>query len=81
MDLLDFQKSLKVSGKEATLLRVVDENVRRENLLVVKLSERTGLVYNGVNIGLPLYRKGFSNPVVCLWIPRLQSDMVPAFAD
>jgi hypothetical protein len=55
MDLLDLQKSLEVWRKEMAFLRIVNENIRRKDLLVLKLTERANLIHHGINIGLPFH--------------------------
>ena len=66
MDLLHLQKSLQVWRKETAFLRVMDEDIRRKNLLVFKLTERTHLVHHSVNIGLILNREGLADPMLDL---------------
>src|SRR4030042_6156970 len=62
-------------------LWIMDEDIGRKDLFVFKLTEGTRLVHHRINIGFILYGKGFSNPMLDLWISCFQNDMLPVFTD
>jgi hypothetical protein len=70
MDLLCLQKSFEVWRKKIAFFRIVNEYIGGKDLLALKLTERAGLVHNGIDVRLP-YRKDLPNSMLYFWISSL----------
>ncbi len=61
MDLLMVQKPFEVGREEAALLRAIDENVVRIDLLVLELTKRPGLVHEGMDVRFLDWKRSFQS--------------------
>src|SRR4030042_99193 len=76
MNLLMIQEPFEVWIQQAALLRIIDENIIRIDLLILELAIGTRLVHDGIDVGF-LDGKDFSNSMMDFRIYSLQNHILP----